>query len=182
MKAGSRVAWLSAVELPRIPTTGIAGCCARAASGHVAAPRRRFMQFPDPCLGRKCPPQWNNRQSITPGHAGLWPISRSQGARNQGPLHGCCGVHSGAGLGQVRLCRPRPPTVRFALHCRRSAALRRTDKEGQFQICPLPRIWASDVYCINCQRGLPKPPGRALLLSLPANQWRALWIGVSNPL
>ena len=30
----------SALELPlRTPTTGIAGCCARATSGHVAAPR-----------------------------------------------------------------------------------------------------------------------------------------------
>src|SRR5262249_48930753 len=37
--------WARASEVPswRKPTTGIAGCCARAASGHAVAPKRRAM-------------------------------------------------------------------------------------------------------------------------------------------
>jgi hypothetical protein len=90
-------------------------------------------------------------------------------------------------FGQVRRCRPVPrpsalPLIAGILpHCRESP-VGANSRLAAVQTCPLPRTWASGVYCINCQRGLPKPPGRALLLSLPADQWRALWIGVSNPL
>jgi hypothetical protein len=42
------------------------------------------------------------------------------------------GATSMSQLGQVRLCRLRPPTVRFSFHCRRSAALPRTGGLGQF--------------------------------------------------
>ena len=36
-------------------------------------------------------------------------------------------------LGPVRLCRPRPPTVRFTLHCRHAAALSRTGGLGHIR-------------------------------------------------
>jgi hypothetical protein len=58
---------------------------------------RRFMQSIPYRINAR--PIWANRQSITPGDAGLLPISGSPSARNPGQLRRCCDARAASEMG-----------------------------------------------------------------------------------